>query len=192
MAAGVGLEDLQRVRLQQQDRLVGGIEQQPVAGLDVAQLPVFLFHRLLGGDQAGLEFRDGVEVAPDREQPGLAAQPDRRVLHRELEAAGKALGDLAERGDAFFARVLDHAHDLAAGDIADGFHPTPAEPVIDRFVGDGVGQGHVPDDPIHVQHEGDIRLGDGDIGHEGCGDCNLLETHTGCITRSKSLQSVRP
>ena len=124
----VGLGDPQVIDPQQKYRLDRSVEQQPVPGFDLAQLPIILLHRLLRSDQAGLQFHHRLQAAADREQAVLAADAYGRVLDRQFAPAGEALVDLAERRDACAARVVDDARDLAATQVSDGVRPGPPTP----------------------------------------------------------------
>ena len=105
-----------------------------VAGFDLAQLPVVPLHRLLRGDQPGLQFGHRLEVLADGEEIGGLAQADGRVLHRQLEPAREALRHLTEAGHAGAAGVLDQLPHAAAAEIRDRLQPWPAEPAVDRLV----------------------------------------------------------
>jgi hypothetical protein len=174
--SGIGLDDAKGIGLQQQYRLIRGVEQQAVAGLHLPQFPIFLLHRLLGGDEPGLKFGDREQVAPNGDEAGFAPKPDRRVLHWDFEAAGKPLVHLTVGRNPAFARVLDHAHDLAADSVADGLDPGAASPRVDRFLGNGIRKRYVLNDPVQIEHQGDVWLGDIDARQRRESDSNLLMT----------------
>ena len=160
----IGLDDPEGVRPKQQHRLVRGVEQQAIARLYLAQLPILLLHRLLGGDQAGLQIGHGLQVAPDGDQPGFASKPDRGVLHRQLEAARETLGDLAEGREAPFASVRHHPPDLVTADVVDGVDPGASKPVGRQFLRHRVRQRRVTDDAVEVEHEGHVGGRNADAG----------------------------
>ena len=129
----VGFDDPQIGRGHDQDRLVRGVEHQPVARLDLAQLPVVALHGLLRGDQARLQFGDRLQVLADRQHAGAAAEQHGGEFHRNFEAARKALVDLAERRNAAGARVVDHALDLVAAACRRRFRPRGGRASHRRF-----------------------------------------------------------
>jgi hypothetical protein len=156
-AQGVGADD--------DDGLVGGVEQQPVARLDLAQLPVFLLARLLCGDQLGLQFGHGLQVLADGHEAGASGDAGRGVFDRQFAAAGEALGDLAEGGDAGGAGVGDHAADAVAADFANRLEPGAADPAGHALAGDAVGEGGGVDHTIIVEDQRDIGLSNADGDH---------------------------
>ena len=50
----------------------------------------------------------------------------------------------------------------------------PAPPLLDRFIGEVIRQGHAPDDTIQVEQQRNIRLGNADARDNGCIDLLLL------------------
>ena len=68
MAGGrIGLDHLAGGRVHHQHRVRRGAEQQPIAGLELAQSPIIALERLLGVDQALLQRREALQVATDRQ-----------------------------------------------------------------------------------------------------------------------------
>ena len=188
---GIGFDNAQRISLEQQNSLIRGIEQQAIAGFDLPQLPVFLFHRLLSCNEAGLKFGYRPEIASDRDHTSFATKPDGGVFHRDFDAAGKALVKLAESGNTAFASVFQHASDLTAYAVADSVHPGLPAPVTDGFIGDGVRQCYVLNDPVHIQHQGDIRLSHINARERRDGDSSLLVTSIReVVTVYHSLQGL--
>ena len=64
----IGLDDLEIGGADQQHGVVGGIEQKSIAGLDLAQLPIVAFHRLLRRDQPRLQLGHRMQVPADRQE----------------------------------------------------------------------------------------------------------------------------
>ena len=154
----IGFDDPQIGRGHDHDGFVRGVEHQPIARLDFAELPVIALHRLLRRDQARLQFGDRLQILSDREHSGAAAKQHRRVFHRNFEAARKTLVDLAERRNPADAGVVDHALDLVAAHFAGDFDPRTAQPAIDALAAHRRRQRRLADHAFHVQKQRDVGL----------------------------------
>ena len=81
------LDDPQVGRSDEQDGLVRRLKQKSVTGFEIPHLPVIALHRLLCGNEAGLEFCDRLEILADGDKARTASQHEGRVLNGEFEAA---------------------------------------------------------------------------------------------------------
>ena len=154
---GIQLQDAQAPGIQDEDGLVGGVEEEPIAGLDLAQLPVVPLQGLLGLDQPILEFGDGAQVLAHRQQAPVLAQLDGGVFDVGLGAAGQALHDLAEGGNTQRPGILEHELEVNPIRWPDGVGPRPSHPVIGMFARESIRQAGFLDDAIDVQHKLDVR-----------------------------------
>jgi hypothetical protein len=96
---GVGVHHLARRGVDHEHRLARALEQQAVAGLDVAQPPVVALERLLRLDEALLQGGHGAQVAPDQDH-GAVVQADARVRHGQIGPVERRVVDLAAWGRA--------------------------------------------------------------------------------------------
>ena len=112
LCAGIGFEHALRARVDQQHRLAGGVKQDAVARLDVAQAQVVALHRLLGLDQAALQIGDALEVARQRHAFATAAQGQHDVLQRHVLPTGAGVIDVAPARRLAFLRLgqIGRAH----------------------------------------------------------------------------------
>ena len=86
--------------IEDDDRLLGALEQQAVARFREAQLGVVALHGHLGVDEALLQRGDRAQVAPQRHDPLTVAEPHRRVEDRHAAALRGLVRQLAPaRGD---------------------------------------------------------------------------------------------
>ena len=154
----IGLHDTQISRGHDHDGLIGRIENQTIAGLDLAKLPIIALHGLLRGDQARLQFGHRLQVLADREHSSPAAEQNGGEFHRNFEPARKSLIDLAEGRNAAGARIVDHPLYFVAAHVTGDFNPRTADPAIDALALHGRRQGRLADHTLHIQEERYVRL----------------------------------
>ena len=154
---GVEVDDAQALGIQEQDGLAGGIEQQAVAGLDLAQLPVIPLQGLLRLDQAVLEFGDGAQALADRQQAMVIVEADGGVFDRRLGAARQALHDLTEGGNPLIPGILEDAGEVNLIRGADCVTPGHPDPVSGLLAGKSIRKAGLLDEALPVQDELDVR-----------------------------------
>jgi hypothetical protein len=152
----VGLDDAQRVRVQHQHRVVGDLEQQPVARLGLAALPVVAFELMLGLEETLLDRAGGAQVAPERQHRALRAQPHRRPGDRDVQPERRWMVDLAPARAAFGAHLAEQLLDLAPRVAAGGFGPWPPDPGLGRGTEAGLAGGNAAHHAVGIDDERDV------------------------------------
>jgi hypothetical protein len=141
----VEILDRENVDPNQNDRIAGGSEQEPIAGLDLAQLPIITLHRLLGLDEARLQLGHSLQAPADRDQTGILAQAHRGILDGPPHSRREDLVDLSESGDAEIPRVVDETLQALAPERLDRVGPRTPDPRVHYLGGDRRRERRPPD-----------------------------------------------
>ena len=128
------------------------MQHRAVARFDLTQLPVVALHRLLRRHQPRLQFSHCVQALTDGHETGVT-QAYRRVLHQYFGTTRETLIQLAERRDAFGARVFHHAPHFVATDVTDGFAPRASDPGVHAGFRNSTAESDLSDDAVGGQHQ---------------------------------------
>ncbi len=155
-SCAIGLDDAQGCSIDHEHRISGDLEQQPIARLGLAPLPVVALHFLLRLDEALLDRSNRAQVAAHRQHRAMLAQPNGGIRDGKLTAIAtdRDFASLRYAGLVGFKQKL---LDLAARVVRDGVGPGTTDPVARR--GHGVlssGDGDVADHTVAIDDERDV------------------------------------
>ena len=152
----VGLDDFQRAGIEREHGVAGHLEQQLVAAVRMAALPVVELDLVLGVEVAALDGGDGAQVASDGHHRPAFAEADGGPGHGHGVAVDRRVVDLAPLGHAGGLQLVEQQFDLGTGIGGDGVHPAAADPFGAAGLQGRAALGHVADDALPVDHEGDV------------------------------------
>ena len=117
-----------RRRIEDQHRLGGELEQQPIALLGVADAVIFALHLLLRLGDALLQRRERPKIAAERHDVVVRAKPHRAIADRDVGAFFCGMVDLSPARSRALSRVPQQFLDLGAAVDSDNLRKAPADP----------------------------------------------------------------
>ncbi len=155
---GVSVGDLEAVRVNEDHGFGAELEEEAVAGLDVAHSPVIPLQRLLRLDQSLLERGDRAEISADGDEIGGAPEPHRAVRDRNIGTVAAQMIHLPPRRHFLDSGLLNDLPDLGLALGRHRAHPGPAHPLaplLDRLHAHA--ERHVADAPLGIDQQRDVR-----------------------------------